>query len=157
MEIINNRLTEHNPNMMFVTIFLGILDLQSGELEYANAGHPPPWLLCNGRVRLLAGRSGPACGVAEGMPYAAFSTTLAPDTVLIGYTDGVTEADDPSGAFYGDDRGIAVLEAQPASSSSQQIADALQQDVLSFAQGAEQADDITLIVVRRLDGAKDSS
>lgn len=157
MEIINNRLTEHNPNMMFVTLFLGILDLHSGELEYANAGHPLPWLLGQGRVSLLPGRSGPACGVAEDIPYAAFSTTLEPDTVLIGYTDGVTEADDPSGAFYGDDRGVAVLEAQPAGSSSQQIADALQQDVLSFAQGAEQADDITLIVVRRLSGAEESS
>lgn len=157
MEVINNRLTEHNPNMMFVTLFLGILDLHSGELEYANAGHPLPWLLSKGSVSLLPGRSGPACGVAEGMPYAAFGTTLAPDTVLIGYTDGVTEADNPSGAFYGDDRGVAVLEAQPAGSSSRQIADALQQDVLSFAQGAEQADDITLIVVRRLDGAKEPS
>jgi sigma-B regulation protein RsbU (phosphoserine phosphatase) len=149
MAVINDRLAEHNPNMMFVTLFVGILDLDTGALQYANAGHPPLWLLDDGRVRLLDGRSGPACGVVEDMPYAEFDTVLAPGTMLIGYTDGVTEADSTDGSFYGDDRGIRLLESLPAGSSSQVAAEALHADVVAFANGAEQADDITLIVVRR--------
>ncbi len=150
MEVINTRLTDHNPNMMFVTLFIGILDLRTGELQYANGGHPPPWLVSADGVSLLAGRSGPACGVAESLPYADFNCTLAPGTILVGYTDGVTEADNPAGAFYGDERGVELLRGLPANCGSEQTARALHDDVLAFAQGAEQADDITLIVIRRL-------
>ena len=149
MSVINDRLAEHNPNMMFVTLFIGILDLDSGALQYANAGHPPLWLLHAGKVTLLNGRSGPACGVVEDIPYAEFDSHLAPGTLLVGYTDGVTEADSTDGSFYGDDRALALLEGLPHDSSSQTAAEALHADVVRFANGAEQADDITLIVLRR--------
>lgn len=149
MGAVNERLADHNPNMMFVTLFIGVLDLDTGELQYTNAGHPLPWLLTDGEVDTLPGRSGPACGVAEGIPYQEYSTVLAPGTLLIGYTDGVTEAADVSDTLYGEDRAIAVLASQPPAVTGAAVALALHQDIQAFAGEAEQADDITLILICR--------
>ncbi|MBV7485184.1 SpoIIE family protein phosphatase [Bordetella sp. BOR01] len=148
MQKINNRLAENNPNMMFVTLLLGVLDLDSGELVWANAGHLPPAVIdANGVVRLLEGRSGPACGVQEDMPYRRLVTRLAPGEVLVGYTDGVTEAFSSHDAQYGEPRLFQILSGPPSSASG--LARRLLEDVQAFAAGAEQSDDITLIVVRR--------
>lgn len=153
MQAVNERLADHNPNMMFVTLFIGLLDLDSGELQYANAGHPLPWLLTAGVVTTLAGRSGPACGVAEGIPYREHTTVLTPGTLLVGYTDGVTEAADVHDALYGDERAVALLAGQPPSASGATVAQALHDDVVAFAGAAEQADDITLILICRYESA----
>ncbi|QVQ24844.1 SpoIIE family protein phosphatase [Achromobacter deleyi] len=148
MQKINNRLSENNPNMMFVTLLLGVLDLTTGELQWANAGHLPPAVVgADGTLRLLEGRSGPACGVQEDLEYRSLSTVLAPGEMLVGYTDGVTEAVNPNDAQYGDPRLLAVLSNPPVASAS--LAKRLLEDVQAFADGAEQSDDITLIVIRR--------
>ncbi|MFD4840260.1 SpoIIE family protein phosphatase [Achromobacter sp. NPDC058515] len=148
MQKINNRLSENNPNMMFVTLLLGVLDLTTGELQWANAGHLPPVVVgADGAVRLLEGRSGPACGVQEDLEYRSLSEVLAPGEMLVGYTDGVTEAVNPNDAQYGDPRLLAVLSNPPVASAS--LAKRLLEDVQAFADGAEQSDDITLIVIRR--------
>ncbi|MCY1527360.1 stage II sporulation protein E [compost metagenome] len=148
MQKINNRLSENNPNMMFVTLLLGVLDLTTGELQWANAGHLPPAVIgADGAVRLLEGRSGPACGVQEDLEYRGLSAVLAPGEVLVGYTDGITEAVDPNNAQYGDPRLLAVLSNPPVPSAN--LSKRLLEDVQAFADGAEQSDDITLIVIRR--------
>src|SRR5690606_9461167 len=149
MERVNNRLSENNPNLMFVTLVLAVLDLASGELSWANAGHPPPCVLgVNGDLRLLEGRSGPACGVLEGVPYGQFSTRLAPGETVVGYTDGVTEALDPDGGLYGEPRLFTLL-AGSGSDTAQATATTLLDDVRAFAKGTEQSDDITLIAAKR--------
>lgn len=148
MQKINNRLSENNPNMMFVTLLLGVLDLTTGELQWANAGHLPPAVIgADGVVRLLEGRSGPACGVQEDLEYRGLSAVLAPGEMLVGYTDGITEAVDPHNAQYGDPRLLAVLPNPPVPSAK--LSKRLLEDVQAFADGAEQSDDITLIVIRR--------
>jgi sigma-B regulation protein RsbU (phosphoserine phosphatase) len=148
MQKINNRLSENNPNMMFVTLLVGVLDMTTGELQWANAGHLPPAVVgADGVVRLLQGRSGPACGVQEDLEYRCLTTVLAPGEMLVGYTDGVTEAVNPNNAQYGDPRLLAVLSNPPVPSAS--LAKRLLEDVQAFADGAEQSDDITLIVIRR--------
>ncbi|SSW69876.1 Phosphoserine phosphatase RsbU [Achromobacter veterisilvae] len=148
MQKINNRLSENNPNMMFVTLLLGVLDLTTGDLQWANAGHLPPAVIgADGVVRLLEGRSGPACGVQEDLEYRGLSTVLAPGEMLVGYTDGITEAVDPNDAQYGDPRLLAVLSNPPVPSAK--LSKRLLEDVQAFADGAEQSDDITLIVIRR--------
>ncbi len=149
MERVNNRLSENNPNMMFVTLFLAVLDLASGELIWANGGHPPPCVLSpNGEWRLLEGRSGPACGVVEGVSYQQFSTILEPGQTVLGFTDGVTEALDPDGNLYGEPRLYALL-AETRFDTAQNTASILLDDVRAFAQGTEQSDDITLIAAKR--------
>ncbi|WP_255032436.1 SpoIIE family protein phosphatase [Bordetella genomosp. 1] len=148
LQKINNRLSENNPNMMFVTLLLGVLDLQTGELTWANAGHLPPAVLgLDGTVRLLEGRSGPACGVQEGLVYRSLNARIGPGEALVGFTDGVTEAESKEGKQYGDARMRYVLSYPPLSASD--ISRRLLDDVHAFADGAEQSDDITLIVIRR--------
>ncbi|MFW7341083.1 SpoIIE family protein phosphatase [Pollutimonas sp. H1-120] len=149
MERVNNRLSENNPNLMFVTLILAVLDLASGELAWANAGHPPPCVLgANGKLRLLEGRSGPACGVLEGASYRQFSTRLEPGETVFGYTDGVTEALDPDGHLYGEPRLFTLL-ADSGSDTARNTANTLLDDVRAFAKGTEQSDDITLIAAKR--------
>lgn len=149
MERVNNRLSENNPNVMFVTLVIGVLDLATGALDWANGGHPPPCVLqTDGRLRLLDGRSGPACGVQEGLPYRKFSRRLAPGETLLGYTDGVTEAVGPDGSLYGEERLFARL-AGLQQASAQGLAAALLEDVHGFVQQTEQSDDITLIAAKR--------
>src|SRR5690606_3609167 len=72
MERVNNRLSANNPNMMFVTLLIAVLDCRTGTLVWCNAGHPAPLkLAANGDLSVLEGRSGPACGVQEDLPYTA--------------------------------------------------------------------------------------
>lgn len=150
MERVNNRLSENNPNMMFVTLILGVLDLATGALEWANGGHPPPCLVqADGRLRLLEGRSGPACGVQEDLPYKKFTTRLEPNEILIGYTDGITEAVGPDGSQYGEERLYARLTGLQ-SANTLALANTLLQDVSEFVRQTEQSDDITLIAAKRV-------
>lgn len=148
MHRINNRLAENNPNMMFVTLLLGVLDLQTGHLIWANAGHPPPAIIApDGQVRLLTGRSGPACGVQEDLSYQPLESTLLPGETLLGYTDGVTDATNLAGEQYGEAQLLAQL-ATPADNTGKQI-DQLLADLRRFTDGADPFDDITLIAIRR--------
>ncbi|MBF6616714.1 MAG: SpoIIE family protein phosphatase [Candidimonas sp.] len=149
IERINNRLSENNPNMMFVTLIVAVLDMTTGDLTWANAGHPPPCIVkTDGELRLLEGCSGPACGVQEDLPYTRYATQLAQGETFIGYSDGVTEALSPDGKLYGDQRLLDLLAAHPAP-SAQLATTTVLDDVRAFAHGTEQSDDITLIAARR--------
>lgn len=150
MTRINNLLSANNPNLMFVTLVIGTLDLGTGRLQWANAGHSPLCVLRpDGDLRMLEGRSGPACGVQEGLPYRLFEDRLDAGEVLIGYTDGVTEAVGPGEAQYGENRLYATLAPQ-AGCESAQVVDAIRADVREFVQDTPQSDDITLIAIKRL-------
>src|SRR5690606_21153495 len=149
MERVNNRLAENNPNMMFVTLVIGVLDLVTGDLDWSNGGHPALCLVqTDGQLRLLEGRSGPACGVQEDLPYRKFSTRLEPGEILVGYTDGVTEAVGPDGQLYGEERLFARL-AGLQQHSAATLTTTLLQDLHQFVQQTEQSDDITLIAAKR--------
>ncbi|CAM3667420.1 Regulator [Bordetella sputigena] len=148
MARVNNRLAENNPNLMFVTLLLGVLDLDTGELQWANAGHPPPVLVGgDGAVRTLEGRSGPACGVQEDLPYRTLTARLDYGETLVGYTDGVTDATNALGGRYGVERMINTL-ARPGADATR-LTERLLDDIQAFAKDVEQTDDITLIVIRR--------
>jgi len=148
LQRINNRLAENNPNMMFVTLLLGVIDLSTGSLVWANAGHPPPALIrADGTVRLLPGRSGPACGVQEGLQYQCFTYQLDRGETLLGYTDGITDATDRQDTQYGETRMIARLSAPVTSATT--LTQGLLDDVHQFTDGASPFDDITLIAIRR--------
>lgn len=149
MERVNNRLSENNPNLMFVTLILAVIDLETGELAWANAGHPPLCVLQgNGELRMLEGRSGPACGVQDGLPYRRFTAVLEPGETVVGYTDGVTEALNPAGELYGEQRLFEFL-AHRAPANAQATTDALIRHVREFAHDTDQSDDITVIAAKR--------
>lgn len=145
---VNAELSEENPECMFVTVFLGLLDIETGELRYANAGHNPPLLRrASGEVEAVADRHGPVAGIMPGEAYGESSLTLAPGDVLLVFTDGVTEAMDVDEQLYGDDRLLALVQSV-AESSAGSLVDAVNDSVAEFAAGAEQADDITMLAVQ---------
>ncbi|MBW7899945.1 MAG: SpoIIE family protein phosphatase [Rhodocyclaceae bacterium] len=148
---LNDLLSAENEQMMFVTMFYGVLDLDSGRLRYVNAGHNSPYLLRgDGGVSMLPGTGGMAVAVSEGFPYRAGSVDLSAGDRLFLYTDGVTEAFDADGQEYGVQRLERVLHALMAvpECAPEQIAEGVLADVHAFERGAPQADDITCVVMR---------
>lgn len=151
MDRVNNRLATNNPNLMFVTLIIGVLDLDSGALAWANGGHPPPCILQpDGTMRLLEGRSGPACGIIEGHHYQGYTTQLLSGETLFGYTDGISEAVGLQDQQYGEPRLYQQLSKPGAARTTAcDQATALLHDVQEFVQDTEQSDDITLIIAKR--------
>jgi serine phosphatase RsbU (regulator of sigma subunit) len=135
-----------NPESFFVTAFAGILDARSGTLEFCNAGHEPPYLCRPGRApERLEHPGGPPLSVIEGFAYAAASCKLAPGESLCVITDGVTDAMDPSGSFYGRGRLTDLLQKAGDPASTLNV---VRDDVRRFTGGTDQADDLTLLCVR---------
>lgn len=148
LAIANARLAGENDAEMFVTAWLGILDITTGKIEFANAGHNPPLIRrMNGEVETV---EGPRSLVLAAMPktrYRTGSLRLNPGDALLLYTDGVTEANDTTGAFFGDERLSATL-ASAASNAPSTICNQLRFTLAAFAAGAPQADDITILALQ---------
>lgn len=149
----NDLLCERNPMELFVTVFYGIYSPDDGALVYASAGHHPPLLRTpSGEVSELSCTQDIALGLFDGMDYSDHHAVLEPGSVLIQYTDGVTEAFSPAGEAYGDERLHAWLAATPLSASAAQLVDALVADVATFVNGADASDDLTCLVLCRKPG-----
>ena len=149
----NRALCENNDAMLFVTGFIGILDVESGVLSYANAGHNPAWRLGPEGTWLKA-RKGLVLGVMDAVSYRAETLRLSPGGGLFLYTDGVTEAMDAHGGLYGDPRLDEVLrgleERDAGDAPAGALVDGVIADVRRHAEGAEQSDDITALAFRWL-------
>ena len=146
----NRRILMDTRASMFVTVFYGILDPVAGTLTYCNAGHNPPYLLStqnDDAVQALR-RTGMALGVVEDATWKQEAVQLAPGDLLLLYTDGITEAQDLQGAFFGEKRLLETVQANQGR-SAQDVQDALIAEVHEFVGDAPQFDDITLIVVIR--------
>lgn len=144
---VNDELSRDNDSCMFVTLYVAILDLRTGELLVSNAGHNPPLLKrSNGDIEWLKHRHGPVVGAMPGLAYGQDSVKLEPEDMVVLYTDGVTEADDGTGTLYGEDRLERAL-AAAREHAPENLVKALRESVLAF-EGEEQADDITLLSVR---------
>jgi sigma-B regulation protein RsbU (phosphoserine phosphatase) len=152
----NRRLLMDARAGLFVTAFYGVIDPDSGMLAYCNAGHNPPLLLGaqdGSSVRELR-RTGMALGAVEDQAWQQSTVRIAPGDVLLLYTDGITEAQDPDGSFFGADRLLGCLQASVYSgageaSYAQSIQDALLAEIHTFVGNAPQFDDITLVVMAR--------
>jgi sigma-B regulation protein RsbU (phosphoserine phosphatase) len=142
---VNNEISRNNDASMFVTIFLAILDLNTGKLRYSNAGHNPPYIRRgDGELIRLDQRHGPVIGALEGMVFAQDSVALEPEDLLFAYTDGVTEAMDEEQNLYDERRLVKVLSSLESSSAEESVKASVA-DVRDFQGPAEQADDITII------------
>lgn len=105
MCLVNGALASGNSGCMFVTFLLASLDLSSGVLSYVRAGHVPPyWRRSDGSVTRLSAPGGPALGIVEDFPYRSHRIGFAPGDSLLVVTDGFTEAPDPEGHLYGEER-----------------------------------------------------
>ena len=144
----NEQLCEGNETNMFVTAWMGILDLENGELKYVNAGHNHPLLRRKGGTfEYLKDHSGFVLAGMEGITYKAQTVVLDPSDEIFLYTDGVVEATDANEQLYGDDRLQNCLNAH-LDEDAQSICAAVRKDVDDFYNGSPQFDDITEISVK---------
>lgn len=147
LERVNQELARNNEQMVFITVFLAILDPATGILTYSNAGHNPPLLLREGgRVELVSGR-GVALGVDEDATYVQWTIPMQPQDSLLLYTDGVTEAFNPQEEMF-DETGLKTAMAGMRGHSSRDLVQQIVQAVQTFADGAPQSDDLTLMAIR---------
>ena len=147
---VNNDLCADNDSCMFVTIFLGILNIRTGELAYSNGGHNPPYILYrDGRIEALASGGGMALGVMEGIAYRSNRLALGPEDAILLYTDGITEAVDSGGDLFSERRLRAYLErACSPPVGVEEIVQGVVDEVQRFSVGVPQFDDITVLIVK---------
>jgi serine phosphatase RsbU (regulator of sigma subunit) len=151
----NNLLVANNSEDMFTTLFCGVLDVPSGTMSYCNCGHNPPLVIRRGEGTFESLRNcGPPLGIADDINYVPRSTTLAPGDLLLLYTDGVTEAENPQLAQFGIERleqTILETRGQPA----RRVVEHVIKSVAAFAKGAPQSDDITCVAIVRSEPSSD--
>jgi sigma-B regulation protein RsbU (phosphoserine phosphatase) len=151
----NRRIMMDTRTSMFVTVFYGILDPVVGTFMYSNAGHAPPYLLSaqsGGAIQTLR-RTGLPLGILEEVTWEQRTVQIASGDALVLYSDGVTDAEDGKGMFFGHDRLLEILGANRGRSALD-VQDALMAEVHRFVGDAPQFDDLTLMVVVRSSAAE---
>lgn len=149
LSAVNRRILMDTSAEQFVSVFYGIIDPSTGAMTYCNAGHYPPYLLrAHGGAAMALTGTGMVLGVEKDVKWQQASAQLDPGDVLVLYTDGITDAEDEQGAFFGQER---LLETVLASlgSPAQDIQDSLLTAVHNFVGNTVQFDDMALMVVRR--------
>jgi sigma-B regulation protein RsbU (phosphoserine phosphatase) len=147
LEKVNNQLCENNDAEMFVTVWVGILEISTGKMVCANAGHEYPAIMRRGGdFELFKDKHGFVLAGMEGARYREYELELAAGDRLFIYTDGVAEATDASNTLYGTDRMLAALNRK-REGSCRQLLEALHQDVDEFVGEADQFDDITMLCI----------
>ena len=148
----NQDLSRENVGNLFVTLLLGVLDVENGELELVNAGHDAPWRVRpTGEVQKIATPSatgGPPLCVVDDFEYVSQFVQLAPGDTLCIITDGVTEAMNANGDLYGGNRLQAALASVPVGCNLGVAIDHVRSDISKFVGAADPSDDLTLLMLR---------
>lgn len=143
---LNNSLSERNQANMFVTFFMGILNLKSGQLQYCNGGHNPPIIMTpEGKVSLMETNSNLPFGLFEGFSYEEGETVLPAGSSIFLYTDGVTEAENSSKELYSEKRLMNVMESIAVKDTPETVINTVLEDLREHCGDAEQSDDITML------------
>ncbi len=148
---VNERILSDSRSEMFVTVFYGVLEPDTGRLRYVNAGHNPPILIGNKKGRATISQltpTGMVLGVTEDATWKQKVARFYPDDLLLLYTDGITEAQNQGGEFYGEQRLIDFLRNR-RSLATRDVQTGLLADLQRFTRGVPQHDDIALMVIRR--------
>ena len=149
IELANEEISRENPASLFVTVFAGVIDSETGDIQFCNAGHENPHILSpDGTVRVLECDGGPPLCVFEGFPYPLETVTLAAGETLVITTDGVTEAKRAAGDYYGGDRLKTALGHAAGEADLRAAVDGMVADVRGFEAGADPTDDLTVLAVR---------
>ncbi len=145
----NTEIARDNAEMLFITLVGGVLNLDTGEFRFCNAGHDMPYVVLPGDPpRQVEGDSGPPLCVMEDFPYGEESYQLNPGDILCMVTDGVTEAQDGAGTLYGAPRAAEALARLAPGSGAADLVRHLEADVDAFVGDADPADDLTIVAVR---------
>ena len=143
----NEELAAGNDQAMFVTVFVALCDLRSGVMTYSNAGHNHPLIVRDGDWQEIDGAKSVPLGAHEQATFANAAWQMRPRDILFLYTDGVTEAMNPEHELFGEERLYQYLIGY-ANESMSRLVDTCVDSVNSFARGAEQSDDITVLAMR---------
>ncbi|MDR2044813.1 MAG: SpoIIE family protein phosphatase [Clostridium sp.] len=146
-QAVNSLLCENNDAGMFVTAFMGYLNLTTGEFTYVNAGHNPPLATKEGKFRYLEIKPDFVLAGIEGFSYRQDSMTLERGDTLYLYTDGVTEAVNRTEELFGEPRLLDTVNRHTAA-QLKELTVAVRQEIDRFADGAQQADDITMLALK---------
>lgn len=147
----NNEISSENPDMLFVTLFAGIIDLNTGVMTYCNAGHEPPLLFRpaqNDEMLALTEGGGPPICVMEDFPYMSAEHQFVPGQMMLITTDGIGEAMNEDGELYGNDRLFLLLQGLPEQAEAEDMASAIYDDVKAHAGTAPASDDLTILGLR---------
>jgi sigma-B regulation protein RsbU (phosphoserine phosphatase) len=145
---LNKAVSSNCPDNRFITFFLSVVNPETGEIVYSNAGHNPPLVVrATGGYETLSG-GGMILGILPMAKYEQFTAKLEHGDILVLFSDGVTEAADPQDREFGEDR-LAELVAKLRNRPAREIIDQVHEAVIAYTEGAPAADDITLVVVRR--------
>ncbi len=148
--VVNNQLCEDNDEGMFVTAFAGVLNIKTGELVYANAGHNPPLVYSkeNEQYEYIKPKANFILAAMSNLRYKNESITLKKGERIFCYTDGVTEAMDISNSLYSEDRLLKTLNSEDIKNKSiQEVLEYVKNDIDKFSSGVQQADDITMLSI----------
>ncbi|MCI6503722.1 MAG: SpoIIE family protein phosphatase [Prevotella sp.] len=145
----NDVLARESFDSMFVTLFYGIYNVRTGEVKYVNAGHNPPYVLRHdGTLETLPSSRNICLGVIEHYAFNADTVELKPGDAIVTFTDGVTEACSVSDGLYGEERLETLLKTTPAI-DARGLVEEINEAVRKHAEGTEQSDDITVLVLKR--------
>ena len=150
VKALNDAMTQSNDSNMFVTIFVGVLDLATGQLRYCNAGHDAPLLIgAEGCTSLPCDPNLPI-GVMEDWRFTQQDLTMQPGSTIFLYTDGLNEAENKDHEQFGMERVVQTAEQTKAEgiTQSEAIVGRMTEDVTRFVDGAEQSDDLTMLAIR---------
>jgi len=132
---------------MFITLFFGILDPLTGKMSYINAGHEPQMVIDKNRIKQSLDPTGPALGLIQGAAFKIESIRLKPHDILFSYTDGVTEAESETDAFYTRDR-LKNNFKNGFDGSAEDFLNTIKTDLFAFTKNAPQSDDITMLALK---------
>ena len=156
LRTVNEQICANNREDMFITAWLGVLDLRTGEITAANAGHEYPVLMqAGGRFEVVKGKHGLVLGGMAGMKYTDTTLQLTPGSRLFLYTDGVPEATSAENELFGMDRMLGALNRK-TDASPEEILREVRHAVDEFVQEAEQFDDLTMLCLEFRGGAEEN-
>ena len=145
LEFVNNKICEHNPQEMFLTTWVGVLDLKTGLLRAANGGHEYPTIKRKGgEFELIKDKHGFVLGGMPDMPYSEYEIRLEPGDEIFVYTDGVPEATNEENELFGTERMLKSLNSNKDSGIKEKLLE-LRKNIDEFAGNAPQFDDITML------------
>ncbi len=149
MTNVNDLVCGESVDGMFVTVFYGRLNISTGEIDYTNAGHNPPYVVhADGKVEVVPAQGNMVLGAVEKFQYKNDKITLEKGDMLFTFTDGVTEAMNKDGEQFGEKR-LEELLRTCGKKTSQETIDTVRAAVAEWAGETEQSDDVTMLVIKR--------
>ncbi len=148
LESMNNSISEKNEACMFITLFVGALNVKTGELLYSSAGHNAPILIRDGEAQFIDVTPNIPLGVMSDMEFVSHKTVIRPDDLLFLYSDGLTEAENGVKELYSDERLLGELSSLDGTMSPKEALDRAMKSVHDFVKESEQSDDLTMLAVK---------